>query len=160
MKDDHIQRLIDEKPLTALSDTELQSIRTHIANCVDCARAFEAAQLSALLISERVGEAAEDALTPNPFFQTRVLAAWREQQEQGWNLSRLWKATGALVSSMAATTAVLAALTFVIPAEEPAATQTASLLPSSAEAVMLEEEEELTNEQALSAIYDDETEAR
>ena len=73
-----------------------------------------------------------------------------------WSLRRLWKTTGALVSSMVATTAVLAALAFVIPAEE-SAVQTAALVPSSAESVMLDQsEEEMTNEQALTAIYYDE----
>ena len=62
---------------------------------------------------------------------------------------------------MAATTAVLAALTFVIPAEESTPVQTAALIPSSAETVVFDEsDEEMTNEEVLSAIYGDEEEAR
>ena len=163
MERHHITDILDNTPLALLSESEWESIRAHIANCVDCARAFKAAQLSELLIKEHVSEAARDALKANPFFQTRVLAAWREQQTTAgaWSLRRLWNATGALVSSMAVTTAILAALMFVIPAEESATGQTVALMPASAESVMLEQgEEEMTNEQALGAIYYEDEEAR
>lgn len=160
MNDTHITHILDETPLASLSESELASIRAHIANCADCARAFKAAQLSELLIKERVSQSAADALNTNRFFQTRVLAAWREQREQGWSFGRLWKATGALVSSMVVTTAALAALTFIVPAEE-ATTAPAAVASTSAESVMFDEsQDEMTNEQALNAIYDDEEEAR
>jgi len=154
MKETHITHMLDETPLAEISESKLQTIRAHTANCADCAQAFEAAKLSALLIKERVDEAARNTAQANPFFQTRVLAAWREQQESGWSLGRLWKATGVLVSSMVVTTAALAALTFVVPADEsPSPTAVAS---RSAESVMFDQsEEEITNEQALNAIYDD-----
>src|SRR5678809_1069538 len=98
MKDTHhITNILDNTPIARLSETELQSIRAHTAHCADCAQAFKAAQLAELLIKERASAAAADALNANPFFQTRVLAAWREQRES-WSFGRLWKATGALVS--------------------------------------------------------------
>jgi hypothetical protein len=160
MNDTHITQILDNTPLAALSESQLGSIRAHVANCADCARAFKAAQLSALLIKERVSEASAEARNANPFFQTRVLAAWREQRESGWSFGRLWKATGALVSSMVVTTAALAALTFIVPAEESTQEPTA-VASSSAESVMFDQsEEEMTNEQALNAIYYDEDEAR
>ncbi|MGZ5435895.1 MAG: hypothetical protein ACXW3F_07435 [Pyrinomonadaceae bacterium] len=155
----HITNILDNTPLAALSETDLQAIQAHTASCADCARAFEAARISALLLNERADETNTNALNANPFFQTRVLAAWREQQATAgvWNLRRLWNATGGLVSSMAATTAVLAALTFVIPVEESRPVQTAALIPSSAETVLFgESDEEMTNEDVLSAIYDEE----
>src|SRR5215467_436014 len=105
MADIHITHILDETPLAALSETDLGSMRAHASQCADCARAFAAAQLSELLIKERTSEAAADALNANPFFQTRVLAAWREQRESAWSFGRLWKATGALVSSLVVTTA-------------------------------------------------------
>jgi hypothetical protein len=74
MDNTHITHILEEKPLTAFSESELGSIRAHTANCADCARAFEAAQLSQLLIKSRADEAAASALNANPFFQTRVLA--------------------------------------------------------------------------------------
>lgn len=159
MSETHITHILDDKPVAALSETELGAIRAHNASCADCARAFEAARISALLLNERAGETNANALNANPFFQTRVLAAWREQQATtgSWNLRRLWNATGGLVSSMAATTAVLAALTFVIPVEESRPVQTAALIPSSAETVVFDEsDDEMTNEDVLSAIYDEE----
>lgn len=160
---EHITHILDNQPLATMSEADRQTIRAHTANCADCAHAFAASQLSELLVKQRADEATQNALNANPFFQTRVLAAWREQQATAgaWSLRRLWNTTGTLVSSMVATTAVLAALAFVIPAEESTAVQTAALVPSSAESVMLDQgEEEMTNEQALSAIYYDEEEAR
>ena len=160
MKDSHVTHILDETPLASLSDDELGSIRAHTANCPDCAQAFEAAQLAQLLIKHRADEAAMSALNANPFFQTRVLAAWREQRESGWSFGRLWKATGALVSSMIVTTAALAALTFIVPAEE-ATTAPTAVASTSAESVMFDQaEDEMTNEQALNAIYYEEEEAR
>jgi len=161
MRDEHITAIIDNTPFAALSETDMHSIRAHTANCADCARAFKAAQVSSLLVTQRADEAAQNALNANPFFQTRVLAAWREQQANAWSLRRLWNATGALVSSMAAVTALLAALTFVIPAEESTAGPTTVVASASAESVMFDEgQDEMTNEQALNAIYYEEEEAR
>ncbi len=158
MNDTHITHILDNTPLAELSETELQAVRAHTTACADCERAFKAAQISELLIKERTSEAAQNALNANPFFQTRVLAAWRAQQDTnaGWSLSRLWNATRGLVASMAVTTATLAVLTFVAPATD-STTQATALIPASAEAVVLDQgQDEMTNEQALSAIYDDE----
>jgi hypothetical protein len=155
----HITHILDNAPLASLSETELQTIRAHTADCVDCARAFEAAELSAMLLKERASEAAENALNANPFFQTRVLAAWREQQSPGgaWNLRRLWNATGALVASMAATTAVFAVLAFAAPSADTNAEVRAAVVPYSAESVILDQEQDdnqMTNDQIIGAVYD------
>jgi hypothetical protein len=160
MDNNHITHILDETPLAAVSESELELIRAHTAKCADCARAFEAAQLSQMLIKHRADEAASSALNANPFFETRVLAAWREQRESGWSFGRLWKTTGALVSSMVVTTAALAALTFIVPAEE-ATTAPTAVASTSAESVMFDEgQDEMTNEQALNAIYYEEEDAR
>ena len=160
MSDTHITHILDEAPLASLSESELESIRAHTASCTDCARAFASAQLSQVLLTSHAKEATANALNANPFFQTRVMAAWREQHERGWSFGRLWKATGALVSSMVLTTAALAALTFMVPADESAAAPTA-VASSSAESVMFDQsDEEMTNEQALNAIYYEDDEAR
>jgi hypothetical protein len=161
----HITEILDNSPYTALSEAELSTIRAHTANCSECASAFEATQLSALLLKERISDAAESAANANPFFQTRVLAAWREQQSGGgaWSFRRLWNATGALVASMAATTAALAVLMFVAPATNSTDQPTAALVPFSAESVVLEQDRDdnqLTNDQVLSAIYDNDDEGK
>ena len=158
MNDSHITELLDNTPWASLSEVELQTIRAHAADCVDCAHAFAAAQLSAMLLQERTSEAAERALNANPFFQTRVLAAWREQQAAGgaWSLRRLWNTTGALVASMAATTAMLAVFALAAPSETSNQVQ-AAVVPYSAESVVLDQEQDdnqMTNDQVIGAVYD------
>jgi hypothetical protein len=159
----HITEILDNTAFTALTDTELSAMRQHAAACANCARAFEAARISSLLLHERVSDSAAQAASANPFFQTRVLAAWREQQAGGaWGWRRLWNATGALVASMAATTAALAVLMFVAPATSTTTMdQTAALVPYSAESVVLgQDDSQLTNDQIISAIYDDDDEGK
>jgi hypothetical protein len=118
MRDEHIISIIENAPLSNLSESELADIGAHAARCAECGRAFEAARISTLLLGERAAETIE----PSPFFQTRVLAALRERQAAGEPSAfrRLWNATGALVSSMAMTVAALAVLTFFAPGSEPA----------------------------------------
>ena len=76
MKDKHIIDILENAPLADLTESESTLIRTHVEGCATCHRAYQAAQLSALLIKERTTE----AIDPSPFFHTRVMAAWREQQ--------------------------------------------------------------------------------
>jgi hypothetical protein len=116
-------------------------------------------------MKERTSEAAQHVLDANPFFQTRVLAAWREQQALGgaWNFRRLWNATGAVVASMAATTAALAVLTFVAAASDTTNQQTAAVMPYSAETVVLDQDQDndqITNDQVINAIYADDDEGK
>lgn len=162
MKEKHVIEILESSPLASLTESEMLTVRTHAESCLGCRRAFEAAQLSTLLIKERAAETIE----PSPFFQTRVLVALREQQASNSvpALSRLWKSAGALVSSMAVTTAALAALSFLAPGAGTGTSQetTAALSPYSAEAVVFNQDQsdEMTDEQVLSAIYTDEREAR
>lgn len=158
MKDQHIIEIIDNVSLAALSQTELEEVRGHARDCDSCGAAFEAAQLSALVIKER----AHVNIEPSPFFHTKVLAALREQQaaESVPAFVRLWKSASALVSSMAVATIALAALTFVVP--DPATAvqdQTASV--DAAESVFFDQgDDQLTYAQVLNAIYEDEDETR
>ena len=113
MSDKHIISLIESTPFSGLSERDLSAINAHTDDCSDCRLAFEAAQVSALLLKERVAEPFE----PSPFFQTRVMAHLRERQaaNEPWAWSRMWRSAGALASSMVATVAALAILTFVVP---------------------------------------------
>ncbi len=163
MRDNHIIEILDSKPFASLSETELVAIRTHVASCTSCTRAYDAAQISAFLIRESADEAAQSSLDANPFFQTRVMAAWRERQEKNVSaLRRLWNSTGALVTTMAATTAALAVLAFVAPSSETINQPTAALVPYSAESVVLDQSDndQVTDDQVLSAIYSDDDEGR
>jgi flagellar basal body rod protein FlgC len=160
----HITDILDNTPFAELTESDLSTISTHAANCGECADAFATARISSMLLRERVSLAADNTANANPFFQTRVLAAWREQQAgAAWSLRRLWNATGTIVASMAATTAALAVLMFVAPAANTTDQQTASLVPYSAETVVLEQDRDdnqMTNDQVISAIYDDDDEGK
>jgi hypothetical protein len=168
MRDEHIISLIENAPLASLSENDLTAIRAHTNHCSDCLRAFQAAQISALLLKERAAEAFE----PSPFFHTRVMATLRERQANGswannsWALGRMWRAAGALASTMVATVAALAVLTFVIPGSQVTSgpQQVSSLSNSySAEEVLLNQveqaDEPLSDAQVLNTIYDGEEEA-
>lgn len=159
MRDEHIINIIENAPLSSLSESELANIRAHTDQCADCRRAFEAAHISALLLKERVAEIVE----PSPFFQTRVLAALRERQAANETsvLRRLWNATGALVSSMAATVAALAILTVFAPGSQPASDlkEVASAYNSySAEEVLFDQSvlpaDQMSYEQVLATLYE------
>jgi anti-sigma-K factor RskA len=113
MKNEHVISILESNPFVALNRDEVAKIEAHALTCEACRRAYEAAQVSAALLHERAREAFE----PSAFFQTRVLAELRERQaaDEKWAWSRLWRTAGGLASSMAATVATLAMLTFVIP---------------------------------------------
>lgn len=158
MSKNHIISLIESGPLASLSESDLNAIRVHADDCLDCRRAFEAAQISVLLLKERAAE----ILEPSPFFHTRVLATLRERQIAGgqWGLSKVWRAAGALASSMVATVAALAALTFVIPGSQTVSgpqEMTSALNTYSAEEVLLDQGEALNNQasegQILTTLY-------
>jgi anti-sigma-K factor RskA len=159
MKDKHIIDVLDSTSIASLSESELSEIQAHAQECVSCRKAYEAARLSATVLQSR----AQTKIEPSPFFQTRVMAAWREQQavESVPALLRLWRSSRALVSSMAVTTAALAALTFMLPAQTPPLSdQTASAL--SAESVIMGQsnDDQVTYDQVLSTIYQDDDDAR
>ena len=154
MNDKHVTELLDNAALESLSPAELGDIRSHARECKPCGDAFAAAQVSAVVMKER----AQVVIEPSPFFQTRVMAAWREQQAAesvpAW--LRLWKSSRALVSSMALSTAALAVLSFVISAPATTALDQTVSSALSAESVILDQEaDELTYEQVLAAIYTD-----
>ena len=161
MNDKHITNILDNTPLATLSETDLQAIRAHTASCADCERAFEAARISAVLLNERAEETTANALNANPFFQTRVLAAWRNSRRPP--ALGICVAFGARLTRLLARwlprLAALAVLTFVIPATIDAAlNKLALVLPASAETgdAGSSQYDDMTNEQVLSAIYDDE----
>ena len=95
-----------------------------------------------------------ETFEPSPFFHTRVLAAVREKKNEGAAFGRLWRAAGALVSSMAATVVLFAVLSFGVLDQQSLPTD-ASANAYSAEALILDDvEEEQTDGQVLSTLYD------
>jgi len=155
MKDKHITEVLDNAALASLSQAELAEMRAHAQDCETCRRALAAARVSAVMIKER----AQVVIEPSPFFQTRVMAAWREQQsvESVPAILRLWRSSRALVSSLALGTVGLGILSLVISA--PATTTTLDQTASSAysvDSVMFgQDDEQLSYDQVLNAIYTD-----
>ena len=165
MRDEHIISLIENTSLASLNENELTMIRAHAKECANCFRAFEAAQVSLLLLKERAAVAAASDLGPSPFFHTRVLATLRKRQaaNDSWAFGRLWRAAGALASSMVATVATLAFLTFIIPDAQVATISQASPANGySAEEVILDQaqSEEVSEGQLLTTIYGGDEETR
>ena len=159
MKEQHITEILDNTSIVSLSQSDLSEVHAHVEDCVSCRGAYEAAQLSAVLLKSRT----QVTIEPSPFFHTRVMAALREQQavESVPAMLRLWGSAKALVSSMAVITAALAAFSFVLPAPAaPALDQTASVY--SAESVILGQtnDDQMTYEQVMNTIYANDDEAR
>lgn len=113
MKDQHIISLIENTSFGSISESDLETIKAHVAECDSCESAFAAARLASVMLRERTAETFE----PSPFFQTRVMAHLRERQAANvtWDWSRIWRSAGALASSMVATVVALAVLTFMVP---------------------------------------------
>ena len=157
MNEKHITELLDNASIATLSEFELKEVRIHVKTCVSCHKAYEAARLSALVVTSR----AQTTIEPSPFFHTRVMAALREQQavDSVPAMFRLWKSARALVSSMAVTTAALAVLSFVLPEQTVADDQTVSSAYTVESVMMDQGSDELSYEQVLSAIYAEEDEA-
>ena len=155
----HITEILDRASIASLSESELSEVRAHVLQCMSCRDAYEAARLSAVVLKSR----AEAMIEPSPFFQTRVMAALREQQavESVPAMLRLWRSAKTLVSVMAVTTAALAVLSFMQPSQTtPATEQTAPAY--SAYSVIMDQnaDDQLSYEQVLSTIYDDDDDAR
>lgn len=159
MKDKHITEILDNASPASLSESELFEVRAHALECGSCRSAFEAARLSTMALKSR----AQVIVEPSPFFQTRVMAAIREQREAESvpALFRLWKSAKVLVSSMALTTAALGVLTFVLPGTA-AVSDDQAVSAYSAESVIMGQnaDDQMTYEQVLSTIYEDDDDAR
>jgi hypothetical protein len=99
--------MLEEKPIGGLSEGEIANAESHIAQCSECKRAYDAARISTSLILARASEATE----VGPFFKTRVMAALRDLSPEVPALVRMWRAAGTLASTMAALLVILVALT-------------------------------------------------
>lgn len=158
MRDQHITRLLEEKPLSRLRADELAVIESHIMDCGDCRRAFAAARLAETLIGARAAAGQE----VSPFFKTRVMAAIRERrlstEPAAW--LRIWRAAGAMLSAMLALIVVLVGLTlFNGSSDVPTAGEAVTVqnIYSPDEVVLGQENvTEETYDQVLGTLYDSE----
>jgi predicted anti-sigma-YlaC factor YlaD len=157
MNDGHIINLLDEKKFSDLSETEIQTIEAHIENCVSCRSEYEAAAIASVLLRERAAVTIE----PPPFFETRVLNAWRERQAElmpaAERLRQMWQDVKLLVSGLTAAVAALLAVTFFVPQINGDAPLRASFTDYyTVESVIFERPsipENLSDEQLLGEIY-------
>lgn len=164
MKDEHVIDILEQTPLVSLSKSDLATIEAHTVDCQDCREAFAAAYVAAALLQQH----AAAAFAPPPFFETKVLATWRERQagNDTWALGRLWRSAGALVSSMAASVAILAALSFAVPGGETGGNASVASAANnySAEAIFLDDngvpDEQASDAQVMTTLYDDEEVAK
>jgi anti-sigma factor RsiW len=159
MRDTHIIRMLEEKPLGSLSENEISNTESHTAHCSECRRAYDAARISASLLVAQTSEAIE----PGPFFTTRVMATLREKHlsPEAPALVRMWRAAGAVVLAMAALVLILVGLTVFgqgsDPETQPAA-RTATQDVYSPEYVVLEQGDlddgDMVNDQLIATLYD------
>ena len=156
MADTHIIRTLEEKPFDSLSAGDIASAESHIAICDECKSAYDAARIAASLIQARTAETVDVV----PFFNTRVMAAIRESRlsPEEAPLVRMWRAAGALVSTMAVLLVMLAGMTIFSESPDSQMTMAASQNLYSPEYVVLERgdlgDDELANDQVVSTIYD------
>lgn len=162
MRDNHITRLLEDRPVGSLTEAELEVVKTHTAVCSECLNAYMAAQASLGLLQERASVVVE----PTPFFETRVLAAIRERNLAPARIEflNLWRTTRPLVASMGALVMMLLMLTFFTdrgqsPAEP---SRLAAVNDNSPEWVVVDQDEDatdLTYGQTLTVLYDPGVEA-
>lgn len=159
MPDTHIIRALEEKPFDSLSGDDIASVESHIAICDECKSAYDAARVAASLIQARTAETVD----VGPFFKTRVMAAIRESRlsPEEPPLVRMWRAAGALVSTMAVLLVILTGMTIFSASPDlqiELTTMAASQNLYSPEYVVLERgdlgDDELANDQVVSTIYD------
>jgi hypothetical protein len=158
MNDNHIINRLESVPFGDLQEDDHRAMRAHAADCTDCAHAYRVAMVSSALLKEGSGEVFE----PSPFFQTRVMAAIREQQSEPRGFAKLWRTAGALVSTLSASVALLAVLSFVTPGTS-TTTEATALNSYSAEEVILDQTEvalEHSDAEILSTIYQAEEDER
>ena len=161
MKENHIVHLLESCSLGSLGAAELETIRAHTAACSECLLAYQAAQASLLLLQERASVVVE----PPPFFQTRVMAAIKEQRLAPKRLGFLsvWQTVRPVVASMGAFVAMLLALTFFNsfgPPIEPS--DLSSVNDRAPEWVIVDSDnagDEMTYSQALTMLYEPTMEA-
>jgi hypothetical protein len=159
MPDNHIIKMLDEKPFSTLRNGDIASAESHIGTCQQCKSAYEAARVAASLIQARTSETVE----PRPFFKTRVMAAIRERRLTAEEpaLVRMWRAAAALLSTLALLLVTLTGMTIFSQnpdsqSQTPVVTASQNLY--SPEYVVLErgdlDDDELANDQVIGTVYD------
>ena len=125
---------------------------------MSCRNAYEAARLSAVVIKSR----AQVTIEPSPFFQTRVMAALREQQavDSVPAMFRLWKWRKYSFLPHGVTTAARNGAKCRTPRTGSRCEDQVVSAYSAESVIMGQASDELSYEQVLSTIYAEEEETR
>ena len=162
MKSKHVTKILDRTRFAELSDQERATVWTHIKDCDGCRRAYEAARLSAILLKSEKAAVTE----VSPFFQAKVMNAWRERQIPRRPVEafrRWWQASAGPVSAMLITMVIMILLTMVAPqATSDNSQEVSSFNLYTTDGVIMNQRmpRDLTNEQLLEVIYSTRNEAR
>ncbi len=100
MNSRHITKILDNARFSDLSVEQASEINVHILDCQECRAAFRSAQVTSILLRENSNA---EKIVATPFFQAKVLNAWREKQIVNNKVGvfwRWWQASAALVSMM------------------------------------------------------------
>lgn len=154
MNDRHITDILDQQSFAKLGDETKEVLLAHTRDCQSCRREYEAARVASTLLR------AENEIIAPPFFQAKVMNAWREKQKSATRsiaaFSRWWQASAAMIAVMVTLVFGLIALMLLAPsaaATEQADGATFNLY--SPEAVILPQSQprDLTNDQVFQAVY-------
>jgi anti-sigma factor RsiW len=165
MKSKHITEILDRKGFSGLNNSELTLVSSHTTECPECKRALQAAQISAVLLKVR---AESEAFTPSPFFQAKVMNAWRERTEKMrqpiFAFRRWWQASYGLVFSMCLIVFTLVGLTIFapLPNANDVQAEMSNYSLYSTENIILNQKtsRDLTPEQTLEVIYNERTDLK
>jgi predicted anti-sigma-YlaC factor YlaD len=161
MKSKHITNILDHTKFADLSEQDKMVISTHIEDCSGCRRAYKAARLSAVLLES---ENTIAQASPSPFFQAKVMNAWRERQLPRRPVEafrRWWQASAMPVSVMLVTMVIMILLTVIAPqASNNGSQEISSFNLYTTDGVIMNQRPELTNEQIFEVIYTTRNEVR
>lgn len=156
MRSKHITEILDHTNFADLSEQDRTVITTHIEDCSGCRRAYEAARLSAVLLKS---ESSSTQASPSPFFQAKVMNAWRERQLPRRPVEafrRWWQASAMPVSVMLVTMVIMILLTVIAPQTSSEGSQEISsfnLYTTDGVIMNQNQARDLTNEQLFEVMY-------
>lgn len=158
MKSRHITKILDRTEFNRISADDLTEIGEHINGCQNCRAAFHSARISSILLKE---SSLTEPLAPTPFFQAKVLNAWREKQIVQKPVAvfwRWWQASATLVLLMFVTVIGLMTVTLVASNSETAVNRrnNSEMNLYSADTVILNQKppRNLTTEQVFEVLDD------
>jgi predicted anti-sigma-YlaC factor YlaD len=165
MKSKHITEILDRASFAELSELDKSSVSVHVKDCASCRQAFEAARLSAILLES---DTAASSVAPSPFFQAKVMNAWRERQQMTRRpiqaFRRWWQASAAPVFVMLTIMIALVSLTFIAPQAggEDSQPEISSFNLYTTDAVIMDRNppRDLTTEQVFQVVYTTRNEVR